>query len=246
MAKRNQLNEERRARLEEMRKAQERKERLRSLLILGPAVLVVIGLIGAAGWVYYQDKQDTSTLDAKAVNKIGVSQAAASCDPVLTKPTDRTQEHVPAPTPITYKDAPPAFGAHRPQPAAFGRPFYTAQDRPEVAELVHNLEHGYVVIWYDQSAADDKTEIKNIKAIATKFQNKQVRVIAAPWTKKDGAAFPSGKHIALTRWTADAKEPSNEAKQRGNWQYCGQTSGAVVASFVDKWPNAESPEPGIM
>ena len=56
---------------------------------------------------------------------------------------------------------------------------------------------------------------------------------------KDGAAFPDGKHIALTRWQPAAK-PSDQGKQRGNWQYCDSASGSVVKDFVDKWPNYPS------
>ena len=77
-------------------------------------------------------------------------------------------------------------------------------------------------------------------------QASQARFIAAPSTAADGDAFPDGKHVALTRWTADADKPTDMEKQRGNWQYCGSTSGAVVSEFINKWPNAESPEPGIM
>ncbi len=65
-----------------------------------------------------------------------------------------------------------------------------------------------------------------------------MRFIAAPWTATDGAAFPDGKHIALTRWTADADKPNDQSKQRGNWQYCGAVSGSVVSDFFDKWTNA--------
>jgi hypothetical protein len=234
----------RRAIAEQMRKAQQRKERQRSLLILGTCVLVVVALLGYAVVVYVQDQREKSAAAGMPLDKLGVSASAAGCDPIKTTPTDRSQEHIPAPTPIPYKDAPPAFGPHRPTPAGFERKFYTAKDRPEVAQLVHNLEHGYTILWYDDTAAGDEEQLKDIEAIASKYAGE--RFIAAPWTAADGAAFPSGKHISLTRWSADPKDPSDESKQRGNWQYCTATSGAVVSDFFDKWPNAESPEPGIM
>ena len=43
---------------------------------------------------------------------------------------------------LTHDTVPPSFGPHRPIPAPFERRFYTAQDRPEIETLVHNLEHG--------------------------------------------------------------------------------------------------------
>jgi hypothetical protein len=243
VAKKNPKNVERRAMVEQMRKEQARKERNRSMLILGVCVVAVLGLLGAALVPYLKDRNEDKALADKSITKIGVSEAAASCDDILTKPTDKSQNHVPD-GPITYEDAPPAFGNHRPVAAAFERKFYTADDRPEVAQLVHNLEHGYTILWYDDTVADDRDQLKDIEAIAKKYDD--VRFIAAPWTKDDGDAFPDGKHIALTRWSADAEKPSDQDKQRGNWQYCGSTSGSVVADFVKKWPNEESPEPNTM
>ncbi|RNM13581.1 DUF3105 domain-containing protein [Nocardioides pocheonensis] len=246
MAKKNPKNVERRAMVEKMRQEQARKERIRSMSILGVSVLIVVGLLGVAVWKYVGDQRDKTALASKKITSIGVSASAAACNPIETKPTDKNQNHIPEGTAITYKDAPPAFGEHRPQAASFGRPFYTAADRPEVAQLVHNEEHGYTIAWYDETAAKDRTEMNALEAIAKKYQDDNVRFIAAPWTSQDGSAFPDGKHIALTRWSADAKTPADQSKQRGNWQYCGSVSGSAVADFVSKWPNQESPEPGIM
>jgi hypothetical protein len=232
--------------VEKMRQEQARKERMRSTAILGVSVVAVIGLLLAALIPYLKDKHKDSKLASTSISKIGATASAAACDPIVTKPTDKNQNHIPEGTAITYKDAPPAFGEHRPSPAAFGRPFYTAADRPEVATLVHNEEHGYVIAWYDETAAKDKNEMDDLEAIAKKFQDDDGRFIAVPWTSSDGAAFPDGKHIALTRWSADASKPDDQSKQRGNWQYCGAVSGSAISDFFDKWTNKESPEPGIM
>jgi uncharacterized protein DUF3105 len=243
MAKNQRRDSERRAIAERLQKEQKRREQRRSFAILGFSIIVVVGLLAAALIPYIKDQREQNKLESTSLSKIGVSKSAAGCDDILTKKTDHTQQHVPAPTPITYKDAPPSFGPHRPSPAAFERKYYTAQDRPEVATLVHNLEHGYTILWYDDTLAKDSKELKTVKAISDKMADE--RFIAAPWTADDGKAFPSGKHLALTRWTADASNPGDEDKQRGNWQYCTSVSGAVVGDFVAKWPNAESPEPGI-
>jgi cytoskeletal protein RodZ len=246
VAKKNPKNVERRAMVEKMRQEQARKERMRSLAILGASVVVVLGLLGTAVFAYVKDNHKKSVLSNTAIAKIGATASAAACDPVKTTPTDKNQNHIPEGKAITYTDAPPAFGEHRPQAAAFGRSFYTASDRPEVAQLVHNEEHGYTIAWYDETAAKDKTEMDDLEAIAKKYQDSNERFIAAPWLSSDGDAFPDGKHIALTRWSADAGKPSDQAKQRGNWQYCGAVSGSVISDFFDTWPNNESPEPGIM
>src|SRR3954453_15059195 len=176
--------------VEQMRREQARKERMRSLAILGVCIAVVVALLGVAVWKYVDSSRADSKLANTAVTKLGVSESAAACNPIETKPTDKNQNHIPDGTPITYTDAPPAFGPHRPTPAAFGRPFYTADDRPEVAQLVHNEEHGYTIAWYDETAAKDKTEMKDLEAIAKNCQHDQVPFIAVPWTTDDGKAFP--------------------------------------------------------
>jgi hypothetical protein len=243
MAGKKERESERRAIADRLRREQEKKEKRRNLLFLIGIVVVVVGLLAAAVIPYVKNQRRENALAGTTLDKLGVSESAASCDSILTKKTDKNQQHIPSPTPITYTDAPPSFGPHRPSPAAFERKFYTARDRPEVATLVHNLEHGYTILWYDDTVAKDSKQLDAIEAISKKMKDQ--RFIAAPWTSKDGNAFPSGKHVVTTRWTADAKNPSDESLQRGNWQYCGGVSGKVVGSFVNKWPNAESPEPGI-
>lgn len=60
------------------------------------------------------------------------------------KMPDRGQQHVPNGTAITYPEYPPTSGPHWPQWASWG--VSPAPVREEV--LVHNLEHGGVVILY--------------------------------------------------------------------------------------------------
>lgn len=245
MAKKKTKDNERRAMVEKLRQEQQRKEKMRSYLIFGVCAVIVVGLLTAALIPYLDNRAEEQALAGKSVAKIGVTEAAAQCDPIETRKTDKNQTHVPN-GPIDYPDSPPAFGAHRPAAASFERNFYTAADRPEIATLVHNLEHGFVIAWYDETLAEDKDQLRELEAIAEKYHDAQTRFIAAPWTAEDGEPFPDGKHVVLTRWSADAENPTDQSKHRGNWQYCGQTSGAVIADFVEKWPNEESPEPGIM
>ena len=57
MAKKSE-RDSRRAIAEQMRQEQARKERRRSLLILGTCVVVVLGLLGTAVFVYVQDLRE--------------------------------------------------------------------------------------------------------------------------------------------------------------------------------------------
>lgn len=244
MAKKSSKNTERRAMVEQMRTEQARKERMRSLAILGVCVLIVAGLIGSAAFIAIKDSRDKAEKKKLNLDTIGLSSAAAACDPVTSKPNTSQAQHVDN-APITYPDAPPAFGNHRSVPATFSRFFYEAGDRPEVATLVHNLEHGYTIAWYDETLAKDSEQLEDLKTIAEKYNLNEERFIAAPWLPSDGAAFPDGKHVAFTRWSADADNPGDVAKQAGNWQYCGGVSGEVAEDFFKKWTNAQSAEPGL-
>ncbi|MDQ3276405.1 MAG: DUF3105 domain-containing protein, partial [Actinomycetota bacterium] len=55
--------------------------------------------------------------------------------------------------------APPASGNHSSRWAVLSPPFYGVADRPKVSVLVHNLEHGYNILWYDETVAGDAEEL---------------------------------------------------------------------------------------
>lgn len=241
-------NAERRAVVEKMRKEQQRKERTRNLVILGGCTAVVVGLLAAALVPYIKNQRENKRVDEAALTSFGVSKTAASCSSISEKAAEGNNVHVAESTALTYPDAPPAFGRHYPTPADFSRKFYSPDDRPSLGHLVHNLEHGYNIVWYDASVAKDSDQVKTLKNIAGKFAGNDFtdKFIVAPWTAKDGDAFPAGKHIALTHWYADPEKPLEASKQKGVWKYCGATSGAVIADFVKTYPYTSAPEPNAM
>jgi hypothetical protein len=239
MAKSNK-DRDRRAVVEQMRLDQKRAERRRTIVVISACVVVALVIIGLAAIPLIKQNRLTSG----AIDKIGEAQSAAGCQAVTKKKATGNQEHKPEGTPITYADAPPAFGPHYPVTAPFERKFYSADDRPQLEYLVHNLEHGYTLLWYDATIADDSDQLAAVKAIAAKFEGTELtdKFIAVPWTSKDGKAFPKGTHVALSHWSAGG-DPSDVSKQEGVWQYCAKPSGAVVAQFTKKYPFSDSPEP---
>jgi hypothetical protein len=238
-----QTDRDRRAVIEQMRREQQRKERRRTYVVIAACVVVGLLIIGAA--VIPLLKQNK--LVGGPLAHIGASESAAGCQDLVKKKANGNQQHKPQGTPITYPDAPPAFGPHWPVPADFSRKFYTADDRPDVETLVHNLEHGYNILWYDDTIAKNKDQLAVVKAIAAKFEGQKLtdKFIAAPWTSKDGKAFPAGTHVVLTHWSTQ-KDPTDITKQQGIWEYCAKPSGQVVAQFVKDYPYTDSPEPQAM
>ena len=153
---------------------------------------------------------------------------------------------------VTYEDAPPATGPHWSvlglAPVPIGREFYTEADSPEVEQLVHNLEHGFTVMWYDETIADDDEALTELRAIARKFSDTTDRrnaFIIAPWISEDGGDFPEGQHVALTHWSAGGAGETDETKQLGVTQYCSGVSGEAVDTFVRDYPQLDSPEPSV-
>jgi hypothetical protein len=244
---------DRQAVIEKMRKQQKGAEKKRGYAIVGVCVLVALLMIGAAAYKPITDWWDGRKIDKLALSDVG-TPAAEACQDITTKKADGNQSHVPTGTPVEYTTAPPAFGAHWNEagvaPAPFARKFYTEDDRPELESLVHNLEHGYTILWYDDTVAGDEDQMQELRAIARKLagtSNFRTKFIAAPWTSEDanGKEFPDGQHISFTHWSAggeDAAQGSTDA-QVGVWQYCSDVSGAALEEFMLEYPYTDSPEP---
>ena len=235
---------DRQAIIDKMRAEQRGAERRRGFAIVGVCVAVAVLIIGAAA---YQPIKDWWELrQFKKVDLASIGAPASVCQKVTTKKANGNQQHVDPGTPMTYPDSPPAFGKHWSVWDSIDRKLYTAQDRPELGKLVHNEEHGYTLMWYDQTVADDSKQMQEVQAIASKFEsdtNLRDKFKAVPWLKSDGAPFPGGQHIAFTHWTGGSK---TNGEQEGVWQYCSQPSGAALKDFMLKYPYTDSPEPTVM
>jgi len=242
---------DRQAVIDEIRGKQKASERRRRVSIVGVCSLVALLIVVAAAYRPVKNWWDLRKFQGIDLASIGAP--AAACGDITTEQTDGNQDHEPVPTQITYSTAPPAFGPHWSEqnvaPAPFGRKFYTAKDRPELEALVHNLEHGYTILWYDDSIADDADALNVIEGIADKFDssdNPQFKFIAAPWTAEDedeSGTFPDGMHVAISHWSAGGSGESDTDKQVGVFQYCSEPSGAALKDFILDYPYSDSPEP---
>jgi hypothetical protein len=130
------------------------------------------------------------------------------------------------------------------------RKLYSEGDRPELGALVHNLEHGYTILWYDETVADDADQMTELRGIADKFEgtsNLRFKFKAVPWLESDGQAFPDDQHIAFTHWSiGGADQDPAGGGQVGVWQYCSAVSGEALNDFMLKYPYMDSPEPNSM
>jgi Protein of unknown function (DUF3105) len=227
---------DRRAVVEEMRKKQQAQERRRTLLVIGICVVVGALIIGFAA----KELIDQRNKEDRDLSDIGVARSAAACQPVKKESAEGSGQHVDSGVKVDYDAAPPAFGQHDGNYLTGSeiKNIYSAEDRPPVERLVHSLEHGYTILWYDETIADDAAAMDDLQSIADAYPVGD-KVIIAPWTAEDGEPFADDAHIALTHWTG----PED---QQGVWQYCGQVSGEVVQKFVEDYPSDNAPEPNAI
>lgn len=161
----------------EARRKAEQKKRTLTWTGAGLIALIVLG-----GLIYFLTRP-TETAQASAM---GDFVAAPSRD------------HIPEGTdPGSYPSDPPAGGHHYPttyQPGFYDEKTAATLPQKPAGYLVHNLEHGYVIYWYN-CQVDPKVSCDDIKnAIQTIVkENNSFKVIGFPW--------PSLKTpIAMTSW----------------------------------------------
>ena len=208
--------------------------RLRAALAILAALLLLAGIL----WLTQRGEDESTRVEAL--------DAPAECGPVLRHPTEGAGAHV---NKATYTAAPPSFGDHAPRWEVRAASFYDVQSRPAVPVLVHNLEHGYNIVWYDQTVLDDDQALRRLQAIASKYDDLDGSpdpanaIIAAPWTAADGADFPRGMHYAFTHWYADPDDRTrSRADEAGLTKYCSDISADLVHTWMADHPLAEAPE----
>jgi hypothetical protein len=197
--------QQRRQAEEQRRREQQKAARKRNL-----ATLLVAALIAAVVVVLVMQNRDSSNVEAQ-----GVAAGQAGCGPI-EEHEEEGQEHVDiAPE---YGTNPPTSGDHLGTPAQPG--FY---DEPaETGALVHNLEHGQIIFWYDPDAPQETIDL--IEAVV---DQEPVASIATPWDQLEG-----NYSFAMTAWGAS--------------QHCLEVSQEVVDEFRERF-QGRGPEviPGI-
>lgn len=251
MAKKTAAQNSRRAVIDDIRKKQASADRRRGMTIIVPLIAFAVLIVAAAAYSPIKDWWDERKYNDVTLAEIGAP--ASVCSPITTKPADGNQSHVPSGEKVTYTDAPPAFGAHwneaglAPEPMA--KKFYAWDERPALESLVHNLEHGYSIVWYDATVNKDSDQLLDLRAIANKFpgnENFRYKMKIVPWYGEEdvkGVSFPEGKHIAISHWSSGGAGVTDVAKQVGAFQYCDEISGEALKTFMDTYPYMDSPEP---
>ena len=194
---------------EERRLSQKKKEARRRNLITMTITVVVFA--GAVLLIVNERKKEGGPIEGS------VAASEAGCTDVESfEPMESPHIEVGAPH-EPYNSDPPTSGPHYQSPDGPVDPsYYTNELEPE--QVVHNLEHGQVVIWY---RPDLDAEMKDrIERLA---EQESTATVALPYEGIDD------KHsFVLTAW--------------GNKRSCAKVSQAVVDDFRTQFQGKAGPE----
>ncbi|MBA2367351.1 MAG: DUF3105 domain-containing protein [Actinobacteria bacterium] len=183
------LQEKQRKRLaEQARKAQQSQASRRSNLVTaGIAAVVVVAVVA----LVLSDRPSTPSVSIPD----GVAASAAGCNDV-EQFAEQSRDHIDVGAEHDpYNSTPPTSGPHYGTPADPG--FYPNPLEPE--QLLHNLEHGQLVIWYDPQAS--ASAVEGIQALVEDANSRAQRagfvepLLAAPFEGLD-----SGFDYSLSGW----------------------------------------------
>ncbi|MEU6483842.1 DUF3105 domain-containing protein [Streptomyces sp. NPDC046887] len=200
-ANRSSSNADRKARIEEMRRAERARERRNRILTITLSTAVVVGLVGFGGYLLKQenDKKERTEAAAKAPIKGEKSWDAKKLG----------RNHVAKP--VSYPMKPPVGGDHHRAWLNCDRNVYKVPV-PEV-HAVHSLEHGAVWVTYsDKAPAGDVKKLeekvgKTSYSFISPVKDQAGAVMLSAWGKQitvDGADDPRvdaffGKYVQGTQ-----------------------------------------------
>lgn len=166
------MGQEKNRQLRQQREQQRKKKKI----IIGGSVALVVALVAAVLLMIPGAPDDWDTLVADG-------QSAMSS---VETPPNEGDRHVSSGTRVPYDTDFPTSGAHWPAPTQPG--FYTTAQPNEA--LVHSIEHGNIVVYYDQLSSDDRAQLESWTDF---YSGTWSAVIAVP---HEGL----GESVVLTAW----------------------------------------------
>ncbi|HET6746206.1 MAG TPA: DUF3105 domain-containing protein [Candidatus Limnocylindria bacterium] len=166
------------------------------VLVLGAIVLVIVLLFGGGG----------------SADRVGIQNVNEGANHV-------GQEELP-----TYRNVPATSGPHWNLGDGAAPLFWRVYSSPvPEAAVIHNLEHGGIVIWYQATASDADVDVLT-QFVQQQLQTSNFKYILSPWA---GADFDHP--IAVTAW---------------DWVlYLDTADTDAIRAFREDHPVNDAPEP---
>ena len=208
------LEEKQRRRLAEERKKEAQRKEARKRTLVTTLIAVVVAAAVVALVISDRNAQRAELAD------VGVAEEEAGCSPV-EEHEDPSGEHIEPGAPHEpYTTNPPTSGPHYSAqglgPVLTG--FYEDASEAPPEGVLHNLEHGQIVIYYDPDAPPEL-----IEDVELLYQQERAATVATPWTDME-----EGKNLVLTAWSVS--------------QACEQVSQEVVDAFRRAYQGKAGPE----
>lgn len=202
--------DDRRRKLDELKKKQRSSEKRGTIIAIVVALAAGSALVAGAVMTAKTDK----AAPVENIDTIGVSLEEASCGEVKAIDEKKVSaQHVP--NQVAYPN-PPSAGDHNAQTAPGNVRFYSRDNAKAPENLVHNLEHGYVVVWYDDDLPQQ--EVDQLRSVAGSISEDHRKFIVAPWTR---GKFEGEANVAMTAWART--------------KFCNKVSGAAIKDFAEEF-----------
>lgn len=121
----------------------------------------------------------------------------------------------------SYERMPPTSGPHSPDWATGG--FYTADNAPPLGEIVHSLEHGAVVVYYDPDGISPAAR-ESMQQFGNRYTDDFMSFVAVPTPAED----PEATYV-VTAWT----------KQLTMDEYDEETVRQFMAEYIGRGPEQQ-------
>ncbi|WP_354639428.1 DUF3105 domain-containing protein [Kitasatospora camelliae] len=179
-----QAQADRRARIAELRAAEQRRDRRNKFFAIGLAGVLLAGMVGAGTWIALDAKAKQDKKDAAAAAAVQAKKDAANV-PIEGVQTFENLGRNHVQTPVAYPQTPPVGGDHNP---LWLNCMGNVYDQPVKNEnAVHSLEHGAVWVTYNAQASADDIQKLSARVKATPYS------FMSPYPEEKGA-------ITLTAW----------------------------------------------
>jgi hypothetical protein len=165
------------------RRLEEKRRRQRTLLWTGVAVVSLVALIAVIVFAGREEPQAQNTPVSEAARAAG--RAAAGSQGLKTFPMAGQDHIAPSEQPDNWNSNPPTSGDHLATPLAPG--VYDSDQ--DMRAMVHNQEHGYVVILYKGIPEDQVEQLRTF--VEARDRSK---LVLSPWSGLESNG------IALTAW----------------------------------------------
>jgi flagellar basal body-associated protein FliL len=178
----------------EMREIKQGLNKKRGQLIKISSFILAIGFLTSIIWLFpHSNNRDISELQTNVNINVETFTSEGTGHINLNDPTPE------------YKTFPPTSGPHHPQSADYG---YYEEPLP-FELLVHNLEHGDIVIYYQPALSEETKE--HLKYLST-FTEKGSGVIVVPNDDIEG-------EVVATAWTKKMMLPLFDEEKLGQFIY---------------------------